>query len=52
MWVDAHLCAGGVELVLVEIGLKAGFEDVERGGEGCGCHASNTDRYVSYMLLE
>ena len=31
---------GGLELRLVEVGLKAGFEDVKRGGKYCGGHAS------------
>lgn len=42
MRIDAHLRAGGVELVLVEVGLETGFEDVEGGGEGGSCHASDT----------
>ena len=44
VWVDAHLGAGGVELGLVEVGLEAGFEDVERGSEGSCCHASDSGR--------
>ena len=44
VWVDAHLGAGGVELGLVEVGLEAGFEDVEGGSEGSCCHASDSGK--------
>lgn len=39
VWVDVHLRACCGKLLLVEVRLEAGFEDVERGGEGGGCHA-------------
>lgn len=38
--------ARGAELGLVEVGLEAGFEDVEGGGEGRGCHAADSIQVV------
>ena len=52
MWVDTHFGAGGVELLLVEVGLEAGFEDVKGGSEGGGCHASDSGGGVSFMRMK
>lgn len=42
--------ARGTELGLVEVGLEAGFEDVEGCGKSCGCHATDTKCLERIMI--
>lgn len=44
VWRYAMAGSVGEELRLVKVGLQAGFKDVERGGQGGCCHASDTER--------
>lgn len=43
---DAFCSPGLGQLGLVEVGLEAGLQDVEGGGQDTGCHASD-----AYSLL-